>query len=166
MLRAPLRRPRPVLAVDIPSGVNGTTGEIATVAVRARETACFAALKPGLLCEPGRTQAGRVQIADIGLDPGPTRLHVLDAGDLALGRRAADGHKWSAALFVVGGSAGMAGAPIMASRAAAARRRRNGRVRLARARRRGARECRRDRHPSASRDGGAARSPRARPRSC
>src|SRR4051794_29918470 len=56
----------PVLAVDIPSGVNGTTGAVAGAAVHATETICFAAYKPGLLFEPGRGLAGRVTIADIG----------------------------------------------------------------------------------------------------
>src|SRR5262245_33681070 len=55
----------PVLAVDIPSGVDGTTGEVPGEAMRAHETVCFAALKPGLLFEPGRSHAGRVSVADI-----------------------------------------------------------------------------------------------------
>ena len=109
----------PVLAVDIPSGVDGTTGEIATVAVRARETVCFAARKPGLLFEPGRAHAGRVLVVDIGIPVGMVRLNVLDVADLALPRRLPTDHKWSAGLLVVGGSTGMVGAPLMAARAAA-----------------------------------------------
>src|SRR5262249_30503805 len=114
----------PVLAVDIPSGVDGTTGEVPGEAVRADETCCFAALKPGLLFEPGRTHAGRVSVADIGIDAtaawsGPATLHVLDATDLRIPRRAAVGHKWSSGLLVVGGSAGMVGAPLLAGHAAA-----------------------------------------------
>ena len=58
----------PVLAVDIPSGVNGRTGEAADGAVRADETVTFAALKPGLVLLPGRERAGRVHVVDIGLD--------------------------------------------------------------------------------------------------
>ena len=46
------------LAVDIPSGVDGATGEVRGAAVHADETVCFAALKPGLLFEPGRAHAG------------------------------------------------------------------------------------------------------------
>ena len=63
----------PVLAVDIPSGVDGTTGEIAGDAVQAAETVCFAARKPGLLFEPGRTHAGRVRVVDIGIPVGRRR---------------------------------------------------------------------------------------------
>jgi len=108
-----------VLAVDIPSGVNGTTGEVRAEAVRAHETICFAALKPGLLFEPGRSRAGRVRVVDIGIDVGVTQLHVLEPADLALPHRAAQGHKWSAGVLVVGGSLGMAGAPLLAGHAAA-----------------------------------------------
>src|SRR5436190_18683807 len=58
----------PVLAVDIPSGVNGLTGEATPGAVRADVTVTFAALKPGLVFHPGRGLAGDIVIADIGLD--------------------------------------------------------------------------------------------------
>src|SRR5438477_4360648 len=114
----------PTLAIDIPSGVDGTTGEVRGVAVRADETLCFAALKPGLLFEPGRAHAGRVHVADIGIRVGDisavaARLHVLEVSDLHLSRRAPDGHKWSAGALVVGGSTGMAGAPLLAAHAAA-----------------------------------------------
>ena len=115
-------RSRPTLAVDIPSGIDGLTGAARGAAVGADATVCFAALKPGLLFEPGRTAAGRVHVADIGIDvatPGAPSLSVLDVGDLALPARAADAHKWSAAALVVGGSPGMYGAPTMAARAAA-----------------------------------------------
>jgi NAD(P)H-hydrate epimerase len=108
----------PTLAVDIPSGVDGAAGSARGDAVRARETICFAALKPGLLFEPGRERAGTVHVADIGLDPGPTQLHVLEADDVFVPRRPAEAHKWSAAALIVGGSTGMTGAPIMASHAA------------------------------------------------
>ncbi|HWS45079.1 MAG TPA: NAD(P)H-hydrate dehydratase [Acidimicrobiia bacterium] len=108
-----------VLAVDIPSGVDGATGEARGPAVRASETVCFAALKPGLLFEPGRTCAGRVRVVDIGIDAGTPPLCVLDAADLSLPRRDAAAHKWSAGALVVGGSVGMFGAPLMTSQAAA-----------------------------------------------
>jgi NAD(P)H-hydrate epimerase len=106
------------LAVDIPSGVDGTTGEARGAAVRADATVCFAALKPGLLFEPGRSLAGRVEVADIGIAVGAPRLHVYEVGDLALPMRAATAHKWSAAALIVGGSTGLVGAPLMASHAA------------------------------------------------
>jgi len=114
----------PTLAVDIPSGVDGATGAVEGAAVRADETVCFAALKPGLLFEPGRTCAGRVHVVDIGIDAtrawsGSSQLHVLELSDLRLPRRAPDAHKWSAGVLIVGGSTGMAGAPVMAGHAAA-----------------------------------------------
>ena len=57
-----------VLAVDIPSGVDGATGRShRRSAVRANETICFAAFKPGLLFEPGAAHAGRVHVVDIGI---------------------------------------------------------------------------------------------------
>jgi hydroxyethylthiazole kinase-like uncharacterized protein yjeF len=113
----------PVLAVDIPSGVDGTTGEVAGDAITAHETVCFAALKPGLLFEPGRSRAGRVSVADIGIDAtgawaGTATLHVLDELDVWVPRRAAIGHKWSSAALVVGGSPGLAGAPLLAGHVA------------------------------------------------
>jgi NAD(P)H-hydrate epimerase len=117
--RALERAGTPVLAIDIPSGVDGTTGEVRGVAVRAHETVCLAALKPGLLFEPGRGHAGRVRVADIGVDPGPVDLHVLDVDDLRLPARTAEAHKWSAGALIVGGSPGMGGAPLMAGHAAA-----------------------------------------------
>jgi len=120
----------PVLAVDIPSGVDGRTGRADGPAVRARATVTFAALKPGLLFEPGRTLAGEVEVADIGIDvdepagddvPGDAPLvHVLDADDVRarLAARPPDAHKWNAGLAVVAGSRGMVGAALLVGQAA------------------------------------------------
>jgi hydroxyethylthiazole kinase-like uncharacterized protein yjeF len=122
-----------VLAVDIPSGVDGLTGAVHGAAVHAHTTVCFAYLKPGLLFEPGRSCAGAVEVVDIGIRI-PERWHgSMLAGELppltratttasdarrAVVPRAAGGHKWSAGVLVVGGSAGMIGAPGMTARAA------------------------------------------------
>src|SRR5690348_4429944 len=58
----------PVLAVDLPSGVNGTSGAIMGIAVKAKETVTFFRKKPAHLLLPGRIQCGRVRLADIGID--------------------------------------------------------------------------------------------------
>src|SRR5262245_7407351 len=110
----------PVLAVDIPSGVNGLTGEAGDDAVNADETVSFAALKPGLVLQPGRERAGRVHVADIGLDVSRARAHLLDAADVArwLPTRPAETHKWRAAIWIVAGSPGMTGAAALAAHGA------------------------------------------------
>jgi NAD(P)H-hydrate epimerase len=116
----------PVVAVDIPSGVDGGTGEVRGAAVRADWTVVFVATKPGLWFEPGRSHAGTVEVVDIGIDPadpaepGFPRLGVADPDDLRawLPSRAPDAHKWSSGCLVVGGSGGMTGAPTLAGHAA------------------------------------------------
>jgi hydroxyethylthiazole kinase-like uncharacterized protein yjeF len=106
------------LAIDIPSGVDGATGAVEGVAVRAHETVCFAALKPGLLFEAGRSHAGRVHVEDIGIPIGAPSVWATGVDDLLLPVRDATSHKWSSALLVFGGSTGMTGAPLMVGHAA------------------------------------------------
>src|SRR5918992_790954 len=60
----------PCVSVDIPSGVDGLTGTAPGDAVRASHTVCFAALKPGVVFEPGASHAGEVTVVDIGIDLG------------------------------------------------------------------------------------------------
>lgn len=110
----------PVLAVDIPSGVDGITGEAAGRVLAADRTLTFAALKPGLLLEPGRTLAGDVVVADIGLDVSGAQAAVVERADVGrwLPARVPTTHKWKAAVLVIAGSPGMTGAARLAAQAA------------------------------------------------
>ncbi len=109
-----------VLAVDIPSGVDGLTGEVRGGALEATRTVTFAALKPGLLLHPGRRLAGSVSIADIGLDVGSATAQLITTADVAdlWPRRPDDAHKWRSACWVIAGSPPMRGAAALASLAA------------------------------------------------
>ncbi|MGE3357802.1 MAG: NAD(P)H-hydrate dehydratase [Acidimicrobiia bacterium] len=110
----------PVLAVDIPSGVDGLTGAVPEGALAAAATVTFAALKPGLLLAPGRWLAGPVEVADIGLDCRRARAWLVGPADVAawVPDRAVDAHKWRAAVWVLAGSPSMPGASHLAVRAA------------------------------------------------
>ena len=110
----------PVVAVDIPSGVNATTGEIAGAAVRADVTVTMHGPKVGLAVAPGRFQAGDVAVADIGLEPMETEHRLVTPEILAeVPRRSRGDNKYTAGhVLVVGGSPGLTGAPALAARAA------------------------------------------------
>ncbi len=112
-----------VLAVDLPSGLDASTGEAGKQAVLADATVTFGALKPGLLLGEGRLLAGRVTLAPIGLPLPPVEecdLCLLEDADIGLlPPRTIEAHKWQSALAVVAGSPGMYGAPSFVSRAAA-----------------------------------------------
>jgi len=110
----------PVLAVDIPSGVDGRTGEAAPGVLAAERTVTFAALKPGLLFDAGRELAGEVEVADIGLETGSAHAHLVEHDDVAewWHPRERSSHKWSAAVRVVAGSPGMTGAAHLSAAAA------------------------------------------------
>lgn len=119
----PPRLPRPevpVLAVDIPSGMSGLTGEAGGSPLAAVRTVTFAALKPGLLLGDGPGLAGDVTIADIGLDTSAARAHVVESHDVArwVPSRRREAHKWQAAVWVVAGSPGLIGAAHLTVRAA------------------------------------------------
>jgi ADP-dependent NAD(P)H-hydrate dehydratase / NAD(P)H-hydrate epimerase len=109
----------PVLAVDVPSGVDGTTGEVQGVAVSAALTVCAHAMKVGCVISPGREHAGEVIAVDIGIPPEADvdpSLVWTDAASLRgkIPRTAEPAHKYSAgALLVVAGSRGTTGAPVM-----------------------------------------------------
>jgi NAD(P)H-hydrate epimerase len=111
----------PVVAVDIPSGVDGGTGEVAGEAIHASVTVTFQALKPGHVLPPGNQYSGRLEVADIGLPLQDGPWGVSQAGDLTslVPVPRAETHKRSrGVLLAIGGSTGMGGAPILMGRAA------------------------------------------------
>ncbi len=114
----------PVLAVDVPSGVDGSTGEVHGVAVAPDLTVCAHAVKVGCVISPGREHAGEVVAVDIGIPPEADvdpSLVWTDAASLEgkIPRTTEPAHKYSAgALLVVAGSRGMTGAPVMVVRGA------------------------------------------------
>src|SRR4029078_10243553 len=101
----------PILSVDVPSGVNASTGEVAGPAVKAEATVTFQGRKVGLVVAPGRFHAGEVEVADIGLAPAPTRHEHVDERILAeVPRRGPSDNKHTAGSdLVVGGSTRRAG---------------------------------------------------------
>ena len=109
----------PVLAIDLPSGVDASTGEIAGAVVHATATVTFHGRKVGLAVAPGRFHAGDVHVADIGLDPAETEHRLVTAEILgSVPRRGARDNKYTAGhVLVVGGSRGLTGAPCLTAMA-------------------------------------------------
>jgi NAD(P)H-hydrate epimerase len=110
----------PVVAVDIPSGVNASTGEVAGAAVKADLTVTLHGPKVGLAVAPGRFRSGEVVVADIGLEAAETEQRLVTPEILAeVPRRSRGDNKYTAGhVLVVGGSRGLTGAPTLAARAA------------------------------------------------
>jgi ADP-dependent NAD(P)H-hydrate dehydratase / NAD(P)H-hydrate epimerase len=108
-----------VVAVDLPSGIDADTGEVAGAAVRADVTVTFGTYKPGLLIDPGAEHAGVVELIDIGLGGylGPPEVAALQAADVAvlLPRPAAESDKYRrGVLGVLAGSQRFTGAATLA----------------------------------------------------
>lgn len=102
----------PILSVDLPSGINGSSGEVLGAAVNATESITFFRKKPGHLLLPGRAHCGRVRVADIGIDdkvPGEigvaTFENTSEFWQAAFPVPRLDGHKYSRghALIASGG---------------------------------------------------------------
>jgi NAD(P)H-hydrate epimerase len=110
----------PVFAIDLPSGVDASTGETAGAAVDAEATVTFHGPKVGLVVAPGRFHAGVVHVADIGLEPVDTEHRLVTTELLArVPRRSEGDNKYTAGhVLVVGGSRGLTGAPSLSARAA------------------------------------------------
>jgi NAD(P)H-hydrate epimerase len=111
---------KPVVAVDLPSGVNASTGEVAGVAVDAAVTVTMHGPKVGLEVAPGRFHAGEVVVADIGLTPQETANALVTPEILErVPRRGQELNKYTAGtVLLVGGSRGLTGAPSLAAEAA------------------------------------------------
>ena len=111
-----------VLAIDLPSGVDADTGEAAGEPVCADRTVTFAALKPGLLQGAGPERSGTVEVADIGIGFVTPRASLIDDADVAalLAPRERGVNKWTNAVGIAAGSAGMEGAAVLCSRGAMA----------------------------------------------
>jgi ADP-dependent NAD(P)H-hydrate dehydratase / NAD(P)H-hydrate epimerase len=116
----------PILAVDLPSGINGTTGMIMGTAVRATETVTFFRRKPAHLLLPGRFHCGRVRLADIGIDPSvleeirpQTFENVPQFWGKSFPVPQIDGHKYARGhAIVISGDLAATGAARMSARGA------------------------------------------------
>lgn len=116
----------PVVACDVPSGVEASTGAVDGPAIRAVATATFHAAMPGLWIAPGKQHAGQVTVVDIGIpshEPGypvKPRAWLIDHDILdTYPRRGASSTKFASGhVLVAGGSRGLTGAPCLASMAA------------------------------------------------
>jgi ADP-dependent NAD(P)H-hydrate dehydratase / NAD(P)H-hydrate epimerase len=112
-----------IVAVDIPSGVNGTTGVVENCAVRANLTMTFGAIKSGLLCNQGRELTGSISVMDIGIPnsiTGNNRLKtfLVEQSDVrrVIPKRSVHAHKYSVGkVLVLAGSKGLTGAAALCS---------------------------------------------------
>jgi hydroxyethylthiazole kinase-like uncharacterized protein yjeF len=126
MIEAMNAHSAPVIAVDLPSGINGTSGVVMGSAVRAAQTVTFFRKKPGHLLLPGRLYCGPICVADIGIPDavlgpiGPkTFENVLSLWRARLPQPRLDGHKYIRGhAIVVSGGASSTGAARLAARAA------------------------------------------------
>jgi len=110
----------PVLALDVPSGLDGDTGRVMGVAVRATHTLSFIGGKPGLYTLDGPDHCGKVSVVDLGLRLDKFSGALLGVDDFreCLTPRTRNSHKGSyGSLAVIGGAAGMTGAALLAARA-------------------------------------------------
>ena len=105
----------PVVAVDVPSGVDPDTGVVTGDALRATRTVAMGALKRGHLLADGAILSGDVVVAPIGIEVLDAACALIEDDDLeAIPPLARDEHKWRRAVVVVAGSPGMLGAPALA----------------------------------------------------
>jgi NAD(P)H-hydrate epimerase len=111
---------KPVVAVDLPSGVDADTGEAAAAAVRAVVTVAMHGPKVGNVVSPGRFHGGDLVVSDIGLDARETEHRLVSREILQLvpRKQAGDTKYRSGSVLVVGGAPGLTGAVCLAAEAA------------------------------------------------
>ena len=109
-----------VVAVDIPSGIDGNTGEASGEVLRADLTVTFGALKPGLLQGAGPDHVGQLVVAEIGLDPSRAGIWLVEDSDVSrlVAERSHEANKWQSGVVVVAGSPGMVGAASLCAHSA------------------------------------------------
>ena len=113
------RHGAPVVAIDVPSGLDAATGLASRACFTARRTVTFHALKPGHVLGEGPERCGKVDVIDIGIEGGTPELLVCEDTDAPRPERARTIHKWAAgSVAVIGGSPGLTGAPLLAATAA------------------------------------------------
>ncbi len=114
----------PILAVDIPSGLNGDSGSVMGNVARADTTVTFVSPKIGFYFGQGPELVGEVVCVDIGLDPCllgskekpfEAKVRLLQDSDVRVPNRPRNSHKWNLAVLVIGGSPGMMGAPHLSA---------------------------------------------------
>ena len=111
----------PVLAVDIPSGLDALTGVIHGGIIPADRTITFAAVKTGMLLGDGPAVCGEIDIVDVGIDPvDNVETYIVESHDVAawLPPRSRAAHKWNHSVRVIAGSPGMGGAASLVSASA------------------------------------------------
>jgi ADP-dependent NAD(P)H-hydrate dehydratase / NAD(P)H-hydrate epimerase len=115
----------PVVAVDVPSGINASNGRICGVAVNADLTVSFAFAKIGLVVYPGAGLVGKLKVVDIGIpqqlanaEPDPVQFETIETARVLFPLRPATGHKGTFGhLLVVAGSRGKTGAAALSAEA-------------------------------------------------
>lgn len=113
-----------IIAIDIPSGIDATTGNVLGISVQAKVTITFGFLKRGMILYPGRNCCGKIIIADIGIDENALlgilpECFTVKKEDIKLPIRISNGHKGSfGKLLIIAGSKQMAGAAILCAKAA------------------------------------------------
>jgi ADP-dependent NAD(P)H-hydrate dehydratase / NAD(P)H-hydrate epimerase len=109
----------PVLAIDLPSGVDADTGEVGGGAVQAAVTVALHGPKVGNVVGPGRFHGGELIVRDIGLEPHETSHLLVTREILAeVPRKRSGDTKYRASVLVVGGAPGLTGAACLAAEAA------------------------------------------------